>query len=254
MEGKVNMPAKKGSKSTGPHRKGGSSRNSGASAAKSKGGNKNHKNPNPPKGSVSNKRAILDHYSLQAQKEGYPARSVYKLEEIQKKFNIFPREGRIMDVGAAPGSWSLYILRNTGPKGVLAAVDLKPVTIDDDPRFHFLAGDFFDDANLASFAEWGPYDAILSDAAPATTGNRTIDTGTSAALVEGILFQAQKLLKLGGNFVVKIFQGGDEQAIMAQMRECFESARMFKPKACRKESFETYLVGLKFKGNKNIET
>ena len=128
----------------------------------------------------SNPRAVLDHYSLQAQKEGYPARSVYKLQEIQDRFQVFPREGRILDVGAAPGSWSLYVLRNTGPGAVLAAVDLKPLAAaGEDPRFHFIQGDFFAPENLEAFLGWGPYDTILSDAAPATTGNRTVDTSRS---------------------------------------------------------------------------
>lgn len=232
MKGKVKMPAKKGPKS--------GDRRGKNSPAKGTG--------KPAKGKVSNPRAVLDHYSLQAQREGYPARSVYKLEEIQKKYQVFPRDGRVLDVGAAPGSWSLYILRNLAPTGLLAAVDLKPLALEEgDERYHFLLGDFFADENLKALQGWGPYDAVLSDAAPATTGNRTVDTGRSAALVEGILYQARKLLKPGGNLVVKIFLGGEEQSLLAQFRENFAAARMFKPKACRKESFETFLIGQGFK-------
>ncbi len=241
MKGKVKMPAKKGHKSG--DRRGKNTQSQGKSKGK------------PMKGKVSNARAVLDHYSLQAQREGYPARSVYKLEEIQQKYKVFPREGKVLDVGAAPGSWSLYILRNLSPKGLLAAVDLKPLNLkeENDPRYHFLQGDFFDDENLKALQGWGPYDAVLSDAAPATTGNRTVDTGRSASLVEGILYQARKLLKPGGNLVVKIFLGGEEQSLLSQFKDNFSSARMFKPKACRKESFETFLIGQGFKPPGNGE-
>jgi 23S rRNA (uridine2552-2'-O)-methyltransferase len=226
------------------------------------GGSGNRKNqaskaaPGRAKGPAkpSNPRAVLDHYSLQAQKEGYPARSVYKLQEIQERFQVFPREGRILDVGAAPGSWSLFVLRNTGPGAVLAAVDLKPLAnAGEDPRFHFIQGDFFAPENLNAFLGWGPYDTVLSDAAPATTGNRTVDTSRSAGLVEGILYQARNLLRPGGNLVVKLFLGGEEQNLAALFRQNFRTVKMFKPKACRKESFETFLIGLDYHPPENCE-
>ena len=234
LGGKVKMSGKKA------YRPGGSGNSKGQPP---KAGPGRGKTPAKP----SNPRAVLDHYSLQAQKEGYPARSVYKLQEIQDRFQVFPREGRILDVGAAPGSWSLYVLRNTGPGAVLAAVDLKPLAAaGEDPRFHFIQGDFFAPENLEAVLGWGPYDTILSDAAPATTGNRTVDTSRSAGLVEGILYQARNLLKPGGNLVVKLFLGGEEQNLAAFFRESFRTVKMFKPKACRKESFETFLIGLDF--------
>ncbi len=194
----------------------------------------------------SSKRSELDHYSLQAKKEGYPARSVYKLEELNSKFKIFSRGSRILDIGAAPGSWSLYCLRKTAENSIIAAVDLKELTIKNDKRLFFVQGDFFNDEIQSQLLEKGPYDAVISDAAPATTGNRTVDAGRSFSLAAGIIGIADKMLKNGGNIAIKIFQGGDEKELVGMLNENFETAKSFKPKACRKESFETYIIGLNF--------
>ena len=196
----------------------------------------------------SSKRSELDHYSLQAKKEGYPARSVYKLEELNRKFQIFSRSSSILDIGAAPGSWSLYCLRKTEKSSLVSAVDLKDLTIQNDKRLFFIKGDFFDEKIQSELLERGPYDAVISDAAPSTTGNRTVDAGRSFTLAEGIIGIAGKMLKPGGNLTIKIFQGGDEKQLTQMLLEIFGKAHIFKPKACRRESFETYIIGLNFKG------
>ncbi|MDC7126316.1 MAG: RlmE family RNA methyltransferase [Spirochaetales bacterium] len=196
----------------------------------------------------SSKRSELDHYSLKAKKEGYPARSVYKLEELNSKFGIFKKNSKILDIGAAPGSWSLYCLRKTGKDSLVAAVDLKDITINkNEERLFFLQGDFFDEKIQSQLLEKGPFDAVISDAAPATTGNRTVDTGRSFTLAEGIISIADKMLCPGGNLAIKIFQGGDEKELANMLAKTFKETKIFKPKACRNESFETYLVGLNFK-------
>lgn len=200
----------------------------------------------------SSKRSEPDHYTLRAKKEGYPARSVYKLEELNGKFHIFSRNSRILDIGAAPGSWSLYCLRNTGPDSIIAAIDLKELTIKNDPRLFFIQGDFFEESNLNRLLEKGPYDAVISDAAPATTGNRTVDAGRSFSLAAGIISLSGKMLKAGGNLTIKIFQGGDEKELTGMLNELFEKTKILKPKACRSESFETYIVGLNFTGSVNV--
>ena len=197
----------------------------------------------------SSKRSELDHFSLRAKKEGYPARSIYKLEELNNKFKIFGRGSRILDIGAAPGSWSLYCLRKTDKNSIVAAIDLQDLTISkDDQRLFFIKGDFFDKDNQNRLLEKGPYNAVLSDAAPATTGNRTVDAGRSFSLAAGIIDIADQMLVRGGNLAIKIFQGGDEKELVGMLAELFVNARIFKPKACRPESFETYIVGLNFKG------
>ena len=108
----------------------------------------------------------------------------------------------------------------------------------------FLQGDLNAPEIRNQIKALGPYDLVVCDAAPKTTGNRTVDTARSEQLVEMAVWYAQAMLKQGGNFAVKIFQNGDQQAILKSMREIFTSAKGFKPEACRSESFETYLVGI----------
>ena len=206
-----------------------------------------------------------DFWSLKAQKENYPARSVYKLREIDKKFNFFKSARlsvsgiqspalRVLDLGAAPGSWSLYVLRHYGKAGkqqgtlFLAAVDLLPLSQQLDPfdnsEFFFIKGDFTAVKVRQELLNHGPYNAIISDAAPPTTGSRTVDTLRSLSLAEEALSFAESCLAPGGNLAVKIFQGGETAALLMQLRKCFTSAKSFKPAACRTSSFETYFIGL----------
>lgn len=195
------------------------------------------------------KRDKPDFYAEKARKEGYPARSVYKLEEIQNKFNIIRPGYKIIDVGASPGSWTMYALKMTKGKGLVVGADLKPMGLKTSyPNFFFMQGDIFKEETISFLAEKGPYDTILSDAAPSTTGNRTIDTGRSFSLVEQIIGLSKPLLKVGGSIVLKIFQGGDEKELIDYMKTMFGTVKIFKPKAVRKESFETYFIGMEFKG------
>ena len=194
-----------------------------------------------------------DYYAIKAKKEGYPARSVYKLMEIQQKFKVIDRSSGILDIGAAPGSWSLYILKELaalqskgvqGKSGFLVSVDLIPMDIDySKDNFVFLQGDAFAKDTISMIKEKGPYKTILSDAAPSTTGNRTVDTERSLQLVESVIDLAEKTLSQGGSLVVKIFQGGGEKAVMERMKKMFKTVKAFKPDAVRKISFETYLIG-----------
>ncbi len=186
-----------------------------------------------------------DHWTLKARSEGYPARSVYKLAEMQEKFRLLKPGMRVLDIGAAPGSWSLWVLRFLKGSGFLAAVDLSPLGIKAPfGNFFFLQGDLYDPAVRSALAERGPYGLILSDAAPSTTGDRTVDTGRSEALVEAVIGYADALLAPKGHLVAKLFQGGGERDLLTALRGRFETARGFKPRACRAESFETYLLGL----------
>jgi len=189
-----------------------------------------------------------DFWADKAQKEGYPARSVYKLSEIQEKFKIFSSGSRVLDIGCAPGSWSLYVIKTLKGSGFVAGVDLTAVTMNTPyPNCKFIQGDLYDVKVRAELESLGPYDLVMSDAAPNTTGNRSVDQSRSHAIVEEVIAYSDTALKQGGNLVIKIFQGGDEKALIDMIRERFESARGFKPKACRAESFETYLIGLKKK-------
>jgi len=186
-----------------------------------------------------------DHLSLKDKKDGYPARSVYKLEEIEKKFHVLPNSGSILDIGCAPGSWSLFIVRMKKAVDALVGVDLLPVDLHDmPPAFHFFQGDAFDPRIQALIRQFAPFAAIVSDAAPSTSGDRIVDTGRSSTLAHKVLALAGGLLKPGGACVVKIFQGGDEKRLAEEAKTLFKTVRLFKPGACRKNSFETYLLGL----------
>jgi 23S rRNA (uridine2552-2'-O)-methyltransferase len=208
-----------------------------------------------------------DFWSLKAQKEGYPARSIYKLKEIDDKFHLFKpgtnKPGspdqpslpglRVLDLGAAPGSWSLYLLRNyakTKSSLLLVAADLLPLSrrfdngLFDQKDFFFIQGDFTDSVVKNELTRRGPYTALISDAAPATTGSRTVDTLRSLALAEEVLAYAEEALAPGGNLALKVFQGGDTAALLKRIRTLFDSAKSFKPAACRNDSFETYFIGL----------
>ncbi len=191
-------------------------------------------------------REQADFYAIKAKKEGYPARSVYKLEEIQQKFHVVKQGDTVLDIGAAPGSWTLFTHRNLiKGTGSIVAVDLKPLKLDPLPKTVTpLIGDAFSEENLKIITDKGPYDCIISDAAPDTTGIRTVDTMRSQGLSESVIDVAQSQLKPHGNLVIKIFQGGGEQEVIKTMRSIFVKVKPLKPKACRKESFELYLVGL----------
>ncbi len=186
-----------------------------------------------------------DYWSRKAFSEGYPARSVYKLKEIDEKFGMIRKNYRVLDLGASPGSWTVFVLRALDGSGHVTSVDLNPLAKNvKGENLTFIQGDLYDADVRRQAMELGPYDLVVCDAAPPTTGNRVVDTARSTGLVELAVYYAQTMLKAGGNFAVKVFQGGDQQALLKTMRGMFSSAKGFKPEACRSESFETYLVGL----------
>jgi 23S rRNA (uridine2552-2'-O)-methyltransferase len=195
---------------------------------------------------AKSRRDTADFYTLQARKEGYPARSVYKLEEIQKSHSIVKVGDTVLDVGAAPGSWTLYAHRQLiKGRGTIVAVDLNPLGLNPvPPTVISYVGDAFSKEIREKLVSHGPYDAIISDAAPMTTGNRAVDTSRSEWLAEHVLMLAEEHLKEHGNLVIKIFQGGGEKELLMRMRQLFAKAKPFKPKASRSDSFEIFLVGL----------
>lgn len=189
-----------------------------------------------------------DHFSRKARSEGYAARSVYKLQELQTRFRLLRPGDRVLDIGAAPGSWTQFARTIVGPAGAVTALDLQPLPdLEQLTNVTTLTADIFREDAIARVAELGPYTVVMSDAAPNTTGNRSVDTARSAALVEQVLGLCSRLLLPGGNLVAKLFQGGDEQSLLAAARGRFETTRLVKPRASRSESFETFLVGVKFR-------
>jgi 23S rRNA (uridine2552-2'-O)-methyltransferase len=188
-----------------------------------------------------------DFWAEKARKEGYPARSVYKLMEIDRKFGLVRPGARILDLGAAPGSWSLWALRRLGGEGFVAAVDLQNLAKSPpDANFLFVRGDLYDPEVRSRLLAAGPFGLVLSDAAPSTTGSRLVDQSASEAIVEAVIDYAEASLATGGALVAKIFQGGAEAGLLKRLRGRFAQAKGFKPEACRSESFETYLVAVGF--------
>ena len=197
-----------------------------------------------------------DYWQLKARQERYPARSVYKLKELDEKFGLLKpgKAGtgvpfRVLDLGAAPGSWSLYVLRKSS--GItLVSADLSPLSrqydggLFDLDTFCFIQGDITEAAVRDAITARGPYSLIISDAAPSTTGNRFVDTSRSLELAEAVCAYAETALAAGGSMVVKLFQGGDTSQLLQHLRVLFKTAKTYKPAACRSDSFEMYYVGL----------
>ncbi len=195
---------------------------------------------------ANSRRDKADSYTQRAHKEGYPARSVYKLEEINAAHKLIKPGDSVLDVGAAPGSWTLYTHRELiKGNGRIVSVDLNPLSLDPiPPTVTEFTGDAFSKEIRERLVQEGPYNAIISDAAPMTTGNRIVDTTRSEYLAEQVVLLAEEQLKIHGNMVIKIFQGGGEQEVLKKMRTIFQKAKAFKPKASRDDSFEIFLIGL----------
>lgn len=186
-----------------------------------------------------------DHYSKKAFKEGYTARSVYKLMEIQDKFQLFKKGNKILDLGCAPGSWSQYVSEIIDKKGHLIGIDYKEIKVNPDNAI-FIKGNFLKDDSKNKLKEYGPFDGIISDMAPDTGGDKLIDCYASSELVENALSFSYGYLKKGGFFIAKIFQGGNEKDIMNEVKLAFKTAKWFKPKSSRKNSVELFIIGIDF--------
>ena len=192
-----------------------------------------------------------DHYFLKAKRENYPARSVYKLKELDAKFRLLKPGTKVLDLGAAPGSWSLGVAEKVGSKGLVLACDIQSTETAFPPQVLFMQEDVFQRSAAfeAKLAELGPFDLVISDMAPRTTGTRFTDQARSLELTLEALAVACLHLKQGGNFVVKIFMGPDIQDLLTPMRKAFSSVKSFKPKSSRAESKETFFTGLGFRAN-----
>ena len=192
-----------------------------------------------------------DHYFLKAKRENYPARSVYKLKELDAKFRLLKPGMKVLDLGAAPGSWSLGVAEKVGSKGLVLACDIQSTETAFPPQVLFMQEDVFQRSAAfeAKLAELGPFDLVISDMAPRTTGTRFTDQARSLELTLEALAVACLHLKQGGNFVVKIFMGPDIQDLLTPKRKPFSSVKSFKPKSSRAESKETFFTGLGFRGN-----
>jgi 23S rRNA (uridine2552-2'-O)-methyltransferase len=192
---------------------------------------------------------LRDEFVLKAQQDGYASRAAYKLLGIQEQDQILRPGMTVVDLGAAPGGWSQVASKLVGPKGRVIAIDLLPMDASGD--FIFIQGDFTDDAILEKLMETldgQKVDVILSDMSPNLSGQRVVDQPRVAYLVELALDCVARILKPGGTFVTKFFQGEGIDSIMLTMKHQFKSFKTRKPKASRSKSREIYLLGKGFLG------
>ena len=189
-----------------------------------------------------------DFYTKKAKQENYPARSVYKLEEIDKKFNLIKKGDRVLDLGCAPGSWLLYITRKAT---MITGIDVRGLEIEIPKNAEFIKADVME--FIPNEVEEGKYDIVVSDLAPNTSGIHSIDVEKSLEFGERALEIAEKVLVDGGNFLCKIFEGDGSKKFFQEVKDNFEIAKIYKPKASRKESREIYIIGKNYERANRIQ-
>lgn len=197
-------------------------------------------------------KKLHDHYFKRAKQENYPARSVYKLQEMDASFKLFRPGQKVLDLGATPGSWTLYAAKKVGPAGRVLGVDINPADTVFPENVTFLVADALEPGPefTALVDSMKPFDLVISDMAPRTTGSRITDQARSLELVEQALALARTCLIQGGHFIAKVFMGPDVKPFTDSMRGAFEKVKTAKPKSSRSESFEQFIVGLGYRGQK----
>lgn len=188
-----------------------------------------------------------DHYTEKARDENWLARSVYKLEEIDKKYKLIKQGSHILDLGCFPGSWTQYCLKRAGQGGRIAGIDLQRPERVSSPNFRFIKGDILAVDPVAISQDIGKVDLVISDLAPQTTGNSFTDVCMSMSLAEKAFEVAVSALKMGGHFICKVFEGEDFKPFKDKVSGLFEQTRILRPSAVRKRSREVYLIGMNFK-------
>jgi 23S rRNA (uridine2552-2'-O)-methyltransferase len=196
-------------------------------------------------GLLRDRRRRHDAYFHKARSEGFAARAVYKLEDIDQRVRLFHAGARVLDLGCRPGSWLQYAVKAVGPHGKVVGVDRLPLP---SPLVgaQVIVADIYTLSDEQLLCGLAAYDIVLSDMAPDTTGIRATDQARSAQLVAEALSRAERLLAPLGAFVAKIFQGPDLEGLRNRMRQRFADVRLLKPEASRQQSTELYLVGKNF--------
>jgi 23S rRNA (uridine2552-2'-O)-methyltransferase len=196
-------------------------------------------------GRFSDPRVRHDRFFEQARAAGFAARSVFKLDEIDRRIRLLRPGDRVLDLGCCPGSWMQYAVAAVGKNGTVVGIDRNPV-----PRpvagARTMVGDIFTTTDADLLGTLKAFDVVLSDMAPDTTGIRSTDQARSASLFEEALTRAERLLAPGGAFVGKLFQGPDFEAIRKRMAARFSEVKIVKPDSSRAQSFEIFLAGRGF--------
>jgi len=204
-----------------------------------------------------------DTYFYKAKREGYPARSVYKLEEIDKKYRIIKRGSKILELGASPGSWLKYCLNKIGKDGHIVAIDLERPSLALTAQVDFIQEDIFkvEAASLQcntnglglhaegqqSSRQSNSFDLVLSDLAPRTSGIKEVDQARSMELAKRAIDIGGDVLKKGGDILVKLFESGDVPNLRKELSSLFSKVDLERPKAVRHGSSEIYLLGFGFR-------
>jgi 23S rRNA (uridine2552-2'-O)-methyltransferase len=188
-----------------------------------------------------------DFFYKQAKEVGAVARSFFKIEDLDQKYRLIKPKMRIMDVGAAPGSWIQYLLNKTGDEGFIFALDVNPLNISIPDNVVFEQVNLFDVTPERIKEEHGMFDLIISDVAPRTTGSDFVDQTKSYHLVEHVRLIAELVLKKNCNMICKMYQSGDTKKFTEDMKKIFTEVKIQKPESSRKQSREIFIVGLKKK-------
>lgn len=195
---------------------------------------------------MSNPYKKPDRFTKKARAEGYAARSVYKLDEVQRRFRLFKPGQRVVDLGCYPGSWSRFLLRQVGRRGRVVGVDLEQPDL---AGGHWIHRSVFEvEAEELRAALEGPAHVVVSDMAPRTTGNRLFDHVQQIELADRALVLATELLAPDGSFVAKVFEGEDAPAYCARVKARFGKMKRVRPEAVRKNSREFFVVAQGFRG------
>ncbi len=187
-----------------------------------------------------------DYYFQKAKKENFAARSVFKLQEIDERFKILKSSYKVLDLGAAPGSWSQYASQVVGPSGRVLGIDIQPIKLTI-PNVQFITADMRELDLAATMEKAGiapPFDVVLSDMAPKTTGIRVTDQARSLELCDLALSVAEKYLRPRGHFVAKLFHSEDFEDFRNRLRERFQRVEVLRPKSTRKESKEIFFIAM----------
>ena len=183
-----------------------------------------------------------DRFTKQAKDEGFQARSVYKLTEMQKRFRFLKSGQRVVDLGCCPGSWSTFAVQTIGSRGVLVGIDITETSLPGATFLHKSIRDLHEGELEEHLG--GQADVVLSDMAPLTTGNPLADHVEQLELAALAADVADRILKPGGAFVTKVFDGEDAPAFTARLRKAYGTVKRAKPEAVRRNSREFYLVCL----------
>ena len=192
-----------------------------------------------------------DHYFEKAKAQGFKARSIFKLEEIDASLRLIKSDSIVLDLGCAPGSWLQYLAKRLGKKGAALGVDITPINEKFHDRIKTVADDCFKltkESTTEYLAELCPnfvgLDVVLSDMAPKTSGIKHVDQVRSIELAQKALSLAEQLLKPGGHVVIKVFASGEVDELLAKMKAMFKTVKQMRPKSIRAPSKEFYVVGL----------